>query len=150
MDPYLQYMYSYPHKTAYGPLAGVSLLDHAGALAGDDLSLYLHIPFCETKCGYCNLFSVTGQGEEAVERYLDAVERLNEIAAAAGYNMIEMALKWLLASKAVTSVIVGFSRLEQLQQNLDLVERENAQPLPMAQIDAVWTALMGSRFSYHQ
>ena len=81
---------------------------------------------------------------------LDAVERLNEIAAAAGYNMIEMALKWLLASKAVTSVIVGFSRLEQLQQNLDLVERENAQPLPMAQIDAVWTALMGSRFSYHQ
>ena len=81
---------------------------------------------------------------------LDAGERLNEIAAAAGYNMIEMALKWLLASKAVTSVIVGFSRLEQLQQNLDLVERENAQPLPMAQIDAVWTALMGSRFSYHQ
>ncbi len=75
MDPYLQYMYSYPHKTAYGPLAGVSLLDHAGALAGDDLSLYLHIPFCETKCGYCNLFSVTGQGEDAVERYLDAVER---------------------------------------------------------------------------
>ena len=64
--------------------------------------------------------------------------------------MLFRSLKWLLASKAVTSVIVGFSRLEQLQQNLDLVERENAQPLPMAQIDAVWTALMGSRFSYHQ
>lgn len=75
MNPYVQYMYSYPHKTAYGPLCGVSLWDYAGALSSTDLSLYLHIPFCQTKCGYCNLFSVTGQGEEAVERYLGAVER---------------------------------------------------------------------------
>lgn len=75
MNPYLQYMYSYPHKTAYGPLSGVSLWDYTGILSSPDLSLYLHLPFCQTKCGYCNLFSVTGQGEEAVERYLDAVER---------------------------------------------------------------------------
>ena len=81
---------------------------------------------------------------------LDAVERLNEIAAATGYNMIEMSLKWLLASETLTSVIVGFSRMEQLRQNLDLVERESAQPLPVEQIDAVWESLLGKRFSYHQ
>ena len=81
---------------------------------------------------------------------LDAVEELNRIAEASGYNMIEMSLKWLLASENVTSVIVGFSRLEQLQQNLAWVERESEQPLPMEQIDAVWKTLNGNRYSYHQ
>lgn len=77
IDPYIQYMYSYPHKTAYGRLYGVSLADHAGVLAaqGSDLGLYLHLPFCQTKCGYCDLFSVVGQGTADVDRYLDAVER---------------------------------------------------------------------------
>ena len=78
------------------------------------------------------------------------MEDLNRIAEASGYNMIEMSLKWLLASENVTSVIVGFSRLEQLQQNLAWVERESEQPLPMEQIDAVWKTLNGNRYSYHQ
>ena len=72
---YTQYMYSYPHKTAYRALEGVSLADHLSCLAGSGHSLYLHIPFCQAKCGYCNLFSVTGQDGEAMDRYLDAVER---------------------------------------------------------------------------
>lgn len=78
------------------------------------------------------------------------MERLNGIAEAAGYGMIEMALKWLLASQSVTSVIMGFSRMEQLRQNLDLVEAENSRPLPEAELDAVWTELTGNCFSYHQ
>lgn len=75
MNPYRQYMYSYPHKTAYGPLEGVFLGDYASCLTGRENGLYLHIPFCQSKCGYCNLFSVTGQSGEAVDRYLQAVER---------------------------------------------------------------------------
>ena len=68
-------MYSYPHKTAYRPLTGISFRDYAPVLAGRGHGLYLHIPFCQSKCGYCNLFSVTGLGQEAVDRYLDVVER---------------------------------------------------------------------------
>ncbi|MEZ3492067.1 MAG: STM4012 family radical SAM protein [Lachnospiraceae bacterium] len=75
MKPYIQYMYSYPHKTAYRPLKGVYLRDYASVLAGKGHGLYLHIPFCQSKCGYCNLFSVTGLGQEAADRYLTAVER---------------------------------------------------------------------------
>ena len=75
MNPYIQYMYSYPHKTAYGPLMGISLADYAHALQGPGHGLYLHIPFCETKCGYCNRCSVTGQDSGAVVQYLDAVDR---------------------------------------------------------------------------
>lgn len=75
MNPYVQYMYSYPHKTAYRPLSGVSLAEYAHFLEGSGHGLYLHIPFCQAKCGYCNLFSVTGQDSDAVGRYLEAVER---------------------------------------------------------------------------
>ena len=75
MNPYLQYMYSYPHKTAYRPLSGISLQSYAYLLSGGGHGLYLHIPFCQTKCGYCNLFSVTGQTPEEINLYLDAVER---------------------------------------------------------------------------
>ncbi len=74
-NPYIQYMYSYPHKTAYRTLEGVSLKDYAHLLSGTGHGLYLHIPFCQTRCGYCNLFSVTGQGKEAADRYLQAVGR---------------------------------------------------------------------------
>ena len=73
INPYRQYMYSYPHKTAYGPLSGISWNDYAPLLKGKGRGLYLHIPFCQTKCGYCNLFSVTGQGEEGANQYLEAV-----------------------------------------------------------------------------
>ncbi len=74
-NPYRQYMYSYPHKTAYRHLTGISLKDYVSCLAGSGHSLYLHLPFCRTKCGYCNLFSVTGQHEEQIRRYLEAVRR---------------------------------------------------------------------------
>lgn len=75
INPYVQYMYSYPHKTAYRALAGISLRDYARVMAGKGHGLYLHVPFCQGKCGYCNLFSVTGQGTEAFDQYLDGVER---------------------------------------------------------------------------
>lgn len=75
MNPYIQYMYSYPHKTAYRPLEGIFLQDYIHLLEGSGHGLYVHIPFCQAKCGYCNLFSVTGQEENAVQRYLEAVKR---------------------------------------------------------------------------
>jgi len=75
MNPYIQYMYSYPHKTAYGPLKGIHLKDYADRLSESENSLYFHIPFCKSKCGYCNLFSVAGQDETFMEKYVDAMER---------------------------------------------------------------------------
>lgn len=72
---YTQYMYSYPHKTAYRKLKNVRLTDWLPGLCGKENSLYVHIPFCQYKCGYCNLFSVTGPTEEYMERYIDAIER---------------------------------------------------------------------------
>lgn len=75
VNPYLQYMYSYPHKTAYRSLPALSLADYFPRLSGSGHGLYLHIPFCQTKCGYCNLFSVTGRSLQEMDEYLSAVER---------------------------------------------------------------------------
>lgn len=77
-NPYVQYMYSYPHKTAYGPLSGIRLEDYIQRLSEGQNSLYFHIPFCQSKCGYCNLFSVTGQSDDFMSAYVDTMERQAE------------------------------------------------------------------------
>lgn len=90
-NPYVQYMYSYPHKTAYYSLSGINLENELVNLKGRKNSLYFHIPFCQSKCGYCNLFSIAGIGTKTkqpgymenagagqmtlMERYVDAMER---------------------------------------------------------------------------
>lgn len=45
MNRYIQYMYSYPHKTAYRALENVNLRDYFFNLEGEGHSLYLHLPF---------------------------------------------------------------------------------------------------------
>lgn len=78
--PYQSYVYAYPHKTAYEPLdrlpGGRPALKDLWAGEGKDaLSLYLHIPFCEVRCGFCNLFTRVGAPDELTGRYLDALDR---------------------------------------------------------------------------
>ncbi|WP_245666804.1 STM4012 family radical SAM protein [Actinomadura latina] len=76
MKPYQGYVYAYPHKTAYRPLAPPPLLRDVWAGEPlDSLFLYLHIPFCEMRCGFCNLFTRTGAPEELTGAYLDALDR---------------------------------------------------------------------------
>ncbi|MFJ5222624.1 STM4012 family radical SAM protein [Streptomyces sp. NPDC088400] len=74
--PYESYVYAYPHKTAYRPLEDRPALDELWADEWKDaLSLYLHIPFCEVRCGFCNLFTRIGAPDELTTRYLDALDR---------------------------------------------------------------------------
>ncbi|MEE1805940.1 STM4012 family radical SAM protein [Streptomyces sp. BE133] len=74
--PYQSYVYAYPHKTAYRPLADRPVLRELWAGERKDaLSLYLHIPFCEVRCGFCNLFTRIGAPDKLTTRYLDALDR---------------------------------------------------------------------------
>lgn len=72
MKRYNQYQYSYPHKTNYYPIDKkrieyeISKISTAG--------YYVHVPFCRTKCGYCNLFSVPGYSKH-IDHYLQAIKR---------------------------------------------------------------------------
>ncbi|MGW3667807.1 STM4012 family radical SAM protein [Streptomyces sp. NPDC005141] len=74
--PYQSYTYAYPHKTAYRPLAPRPALEDLWAgESRRSLSLYVHIPFCEVRCGFCNLFTRIGAPGDLTARYLDAVRR---------------------------------------------------------------------------
>ncbi|MGW0179547.1 STM4012 family radical SAM protein [Nocardia sp. NPDC003345] len=74
--PYQNYVYAYPHKTAYRPLdPRPALRDLWATEPRDPLSLYLHIPFCEIRCGFCNLFTRVGAPGDLTTRYLDALAR---------------------------------------------------------------------------
>lgn len=75
-SPYQGYLYAYPHKTAYRPLDPAPPLRQVWS--GQDrnsLFLYAHIPFCEMRCGFCNLFTTANPPAERVAAYLDALRR---------------------------------------------------------------------------
>jgi oxygen-independent coproporphyrinogen III oxidase len=75
-SPYQGYSYSYPHKTAYRPFhQPVPLTDLWALERIDSLFLYIHIPFCEMRCGFCNLFTRAMPEGSLVEHYLGALER---------------------------------------------------------------------------
>lgn len=42
-------------------------------MAERDFALYIHIPFCISKCSYCDFFSITDCGEEKLEKYIDSL-----------------------------------------------------------------------------
>lgn len=75
-SPYQSYAYSYPHKMAYRPLDPPRELsevwEHEDKSA---LFLYMHIPFCEMRCGFCNLFTMAKPKQPLAETYMTALRR---------------------------------------------------------------------------
>ena len=66
-------------------------------------------------CVFLNRNSLT-------EEKLGKVRRLNEIARGRGETMAQLALAWVLENPAITSVIIGASRSEQIRQNAATLE----------------------------
>ena len=76
------YSYAYPHKTAYRPLDPPAPLHEAWAPEDkENLFLYVHLPFCEMRCGFCNLFTSVQPGGDFVSATLNAIQRQSEIVA---------------------------------------------------------------------
>lgn len=83
---YQQYVYGYPHKTAYRAFETPKPLDEVWAPERSGARfLYVHIPFCEMRCGFCNLFTTVNPVETVVERFLTQLEvEARETASAIG------------------------------------------------------------------
>lgn len=75
--------------------------------------------------------------ESQVSEKIEKVRALNEIAMARGEELATMALKWLLADDAVTSVLVGASRPEQILTNLKVLEGEGLSTEELRFIDEI-------------
>jgi aryl-alcohol dehydrogenase-like predicted oxidoreductase len=79
-----------------------------------------------------------------------ALGRLADTAAAQGRSLVSLALGWLLHHTPIDGVILGASRREHLEQNLDACADG---PLPAAAVDAcdkVWRELRGISPQYNR
>ena len=74
---------------------------------------------------------------EDVERAHATIVQLNEVAAARGQTLAEMSVAWLLAHEAVTSVLVGASRPEQVRDDVKALENVRFSPEELALIDEI-------------
>ncbi|MGO9268760.1 MAG: aldo/keto reductase [Terriglobia bacterium] len=82
--------------------------------------------------------------------YFAAVDELAAIAGAAGKTLVEMSLKWLFTQPQVDSVILGASRLEQLEENLKACQGGPLDPATLERCDAVWKRLRGITPKYNR
>jgi L-glyceraldehyde 3-phosphate reductase len=69
------------------------------------------------------------------ESNLASLRLLNEMAERRGQSMAQMALSWLLKDSRVTSVLIGASRPEQLEENVQALNNLNFSADELAQID---------------
>ena len=60
--------------------------------------------------------------DQITSEQLQKIRKLNDIAAARGQTLAEMALAWLLKDKAITSVLIGASKPSQILDNVKAIE----------------------------
>lgn len=69
------------------------------------------------------------------EENITSLRLLNEMAQQRGQSMAQMALSWLLKDPRVTSVLIGASRPEQLEENVQALNNLTFTPEELTQID---------------
>jgi aryl-alcohol dehydrogenase-like predicted oxidoreductase len=77
---------------------------------------------------------------KAVDRELaERADRLGPIAERHGMTLAQLAIAWLLQRETVSSVIIGASRVAQVEENIAATEFELT-PQDMQEIDALFPA----------
>lgn len=80
--------------------------------------------------------------EDLTEKKLAAISKLNTIAARRGQSLAEMALAWIMRDGAVSSVIIGASRPEQILENVSFLENTSFSSEELAEIDEISREVM--------
>lgn len=111
--------------TAYNPLAG-------GLLTGK----YLHMK------SQGRLLSDAGYRERYFQDYQqNATRQLSEIASSIDLSLLELSFQWLRSRDFLTSVILGFSSRQQLEENLSFFKEDKVPDMPAKALDAIWKEL---------
>ena len=84
------------------------------------------------------------------DAYFDAVNELAGVARDAGRSMVSLALNWLLHHTATDCVILGASRIEQLEENLKALEEGALPAETVAACDNIWAKLRGVTPQYYR
>ena len=128
-NPFVGYAYSYPHKQAYRPFESAIPLD---ALWQEEpkesLFLYVHVPFCEMRCGFCNLFTVANPKGNVEEQYIQALKtQASIVKAAIGPSQFAR-----LAVGGGTPTFLELPLLEQLFSIIQHTMQANTQDVPFS------------------
>ena len=122
---------------AYNPLAGGMLTGkHAGERRPSEGSRFHRDPWYLQQYWHSDYFA--------------AVEELRAVARDAGKTLVELAFQWVLSQPVVDSIILGASRLEQLEQNLKACEAGPLDEATLARCEAVWRRLRGVTPKYNR
>jgi aryl-alcohol dehydrogenase-like predicted oxidoreductase len=84
------------------------------------------------------------------EQDFDAVAALLDIARSAGRSPVSLALNWLLHHTATDCVILGASKLEQLEENLKAMEDGPLSADTVSACDQVWSKIRGVSPQYNR
>ena len=63
------------------------------------------------------------KSDEVTEEKLDKIRKLHEIATSRKQSLAQMALAWLLKDKRITTVLIGASSVQQLDNNIDSLNK---------------------------
>jgi aryl-alcohol dehydrogenase-like predicted oxidoreductase len=82
--------------------------------------------------------------------YFDAVDELGRIAEKAGRTVADLAFNWLLFHTATECVLLGASRIEQLEENLEVFGKGALDAETLSACDGVWERLRGVTPKYNR
>jgi aryl-alcohol dehydrogenase-like predicted oxidoreductase len=82
--------------------------------------------------------------------YFDAVDEVGKIAEKAGRSAIDLSFNWLLHHTPTDVVLIGASKMEQLEQNLEVFDRGGLDSETVAALDRVWQNLRGVTPKYNR
>ena len=75
--------------------------------------------------------------EEKVNATIEQSRTLNEIAKRRGQTLAEMAVSWILRDGKVTSVLIGASKVSQIEDNVKALDNLDFSPSELAEIEKV-------------
>jgi L-glyceraldehyde 3-phosphate reductase len=62
---------------------------------------------------------------------------LNEIAQNRGQSLAQMALAWVLKDKRITSVLIGASSVQQIDDNVEMLKKRNFSAEELQKIESI-------------
>ena len=77
------------------------------------------------------------QKDEINDTVISKIKQLNDIAQKRGQSLAQMAIAWLLKDERVTTVLIGASKVSQLENSLKSLENKSFSAEELAQIDII-------------
>ncbi|MFO6490854.1 L-glyceraldehyde 3-phosphate reductase [Hafnia alvei] len=107
---------------AFSPLAGGLLTDR-----------YLHGIPADSRAAHSQFL----KPEVITEQKLGKIKQLNEMALARGQKLSQMALAWVLRGDRVTSVLIGASRISQIEDAVGMLENRHFSAEELSAIEKI-------------